>query len=176
MREEIPDAGVGTGTTAALLSPLTKREHEVLQLIAFGLANKEIAARLSLSRRTVESHIDHVLGKLDATTRARAVVEASRAGLLDASGDHWADGRSNNLPYQLTTLLGREQDLMDAKALLGANRLVTLSGSGGVGKTRLALRLGVDLLEQYPDGAWLFEFASISDSALVARTVATVLT
>jgi predicted ATPase/DNA-binding CsgD family transcriptional regulator len=176
MRREKPNADAAKATTGAPLSPLTKREHEVLQLMAFGLSNKEIAARLSLSRRTVESHIDHVLGKLEAPTRARAVVEAGRAGLLDASGDHPANGRSNNLPYQLTTLLGREQDLMDVKSLLQANRLVTLSGSGGVGKTRLALRLGVDLLEQYPDGAWLFEFASISDAALVARAVAKVLT
>jgi predicted ATPase/DNA-binding CsgD family transcriptional regulator/predicted negative regulator of RcsB-dependent stress response len=176
MREEKPDAGAGTETRAALLTPLTKREHEVLELMAFGLANKEIAARLSLSRRTVESHIDHVLGKLQAPTRARAVVEAGRAGLLDASGDQSAHGRSNNLPFQLTTLLGREQDVMDAKSLLESNRLVTLSGAGGVGKTRLALRLGVDLLDRFPDGVWLFEFASISDSALVARTVAKVLT
>ena len=68
--------------TTTLFSPLTKREQEVLELMAFGLANKEIASRLSLSRRTVESHVDHVLAKLNAPTRARAVVEAGRAGLL----------------------------------------------------------------------------------------------
>jgi predicted ATPase/DNA-binding CsgD family transcriptional regulator/predicted negative regulator of RcsB-dependent stress response len=176
MRKEQPGAGAGKAMSDALLAPLTKREHEVLELMAFGLANKEIAARLSLSRRTVESHIDHVLGKLQVPTRARAVVEAGRAGLLDASGDQSEYGRSNNLPFQLTMLLGREQDVLDAKSLLESNRLVTLSGSGGVGKTRLALRLGIDLLDRYPDGVWLFEFASISDSALVARTVAKVLT
>ncbi len=175
MPQERLGVGVAKATASAPLSPLTKREHEVLQLMAFGLANKEIAAKLSLSRRTVESHIDHILGKLEVPTRARAMVEAGRAGLLDAAGDESADVRSNNLPYQLTTLLGREQDLIDAKSLLEANRLVTLSGSGGVGKTRLALRLGVDLLEQYSDGVWLFEFASISDPALVARAVAKVL-
>jgi predicted ATPase/DNA-binding CsgD family transcriptional regulator len=175
MRQGKPGSDLVKATTPALLSPLTKREHEVLELMAFGLANKEIAAKLSLSRRTVESHIDHVLGKLNAPTRARAVVEAGRAGLLDASGDHSVDRWSNNLPYQLTTLLGREEDLTEAKSLLEANRLVTLSGSGGVGKTRLALRLGVDLLDRYPDGAWFFEFAPISDPALVASAVAKVL-
>jgi len=179
MQQGKPDRNAAKATTATLLSPLTRREQEVLELMAFGLANKEIADRLSLSRRTVESHIDHVLGKLNAPTRARAVVEARRAGLLggttisDAASS--ADSGPNNLPFQLTTLLGREQDLVDAKSFLEAHRLVTLSGSGGVGKTRLALRMGVDLLGLYPNGAWLCDFSPISDLVLVAGTVARVL-
>jgi len=174
MRQEQPRAG-GRKASSALLSRLTMREHEVLALMAFGLANKEIAARLSLSRRTVESHIDHILGKLDAPTRARAVAIAGRAGLLDDSDDDSETARSNNLPFQLTTLVGREQDIAEAKSFLEASRLLTLTGSGGVGKTRLALRLGVDLLDQYPDGAWLFELSSISEPVRVAGTVAKVL-
>jgi predicted ATPase/DNA-binding CsgD family transcriptional regulator len=174
-----PSADVGQGTATPLLSPLTRREQEVLELMAFGLANKEIADKLSLSRRTVESHIDHLLGKLNAPTRARAVVEAGRAGLLGGqtpkSPADSTDDRPNNLPLQLTTLLGREQDLVDAKSLLEAHRLVTLSGSGGVGKTRLALRMGVDLLGLYPNGAWLCDFSPISDPVLVAGAVARVL-
>ena len=170
---------VAKATTTRLLSPLTKREQEVLELMAFGLANKEIADRLSLSRRTVETHIDHVLGKLNASTRARAVVEAGRAGLFagttTSATPNAADSRPNNLPFQLTTLLGREQDLVEAKSLLEAHRLVTLSGSGGVGKTRLALRMGVDLLDFYPNGAWLCDFSPIADPVLVASTVARVL-
>jgi predicted ATPase len=147
--------------------------------MAFGLANKEIAQRLSLSTRTVETHIDHVLGKLNAPTRARAVVEAGRAGLLGgaitSAAAHSPDSRPNNLPFQLTTLLGREQDLVDTKSLLEAHRLVTLSGSGGVGKTRLALRIGVDLLDIYHDGVWLCDFSPLSGPAFVASVVAKVL-
>src|SRR5271165_4830702 len=97
------DAGITKAAPTTLLSPLTKREQEVLELMAFGLANKEIADRLSLSRRTVESHIDHVLGKLSAPTRARAVVEAGRAGLLGGPPATAADAevsRPNNLPFQ----------------------------------------------------------------------------
>ena len=176
MQQGKPDTAAAKVTTAPPLSPLTRREQEVLELMAFGLANKEIAHRLSLSRRTVETHIDHVLGKLNATTRARAVVEAGRAGLLGGMGTSAAasaaDSRPNNLPFQLTTLLGREQDLVEAKSLLEAHRLVTLSGSGGVGKTRLALRVGVDLLDLYPNGAWLCDFSPISDPGLVASVVA----
>ena len=106
------NAAVGVMAGESNNSPLTKREQEVLELVAFGLSNKEIAQRLGLGKRTVETHIDHVLSKLDAQTRTRAVVEAGRAGLLgpgpaaDSSGT-----RPHNLPFQLTTLIGREQDL-----------------------------------------------------------------
>jgi predicted ATPase/DNA-binding CsgD family transcriptional regulator len=170
------NAAVGVMAGESNNSPLTKREQEVLELVAFGLSNKEIAQRLGLGKRTVETHIDHVLSKLDAQTRTRAVVEAGRAGLLgpgpaaDSSGT-----RPHNLPFQLTTLIGREQDLVDAKSLLADVRLLTLSGSGGVGKTRLALRVGVDLLEQYSHGVWFCDFAPISDPELVASLVAKVL-
>ena len=175
MQHGKPDADDTKALAAPLLSPLTKREQEVLGLMAFGLANKEIAKRLSLSPRTVETHIAHVLGKLNAPTRARAVAEAGRAGLLGGTAigaDHLADNQPNNLPFHLTTLLGRELDLMDVKSLLEAHRLVTLAGSGGVGKTRLALRIGVDLLDRYPDGAWLCDFSPLSDPALVVSAVA----
>src|SRR5215470_3541583 len=111
---------------------LTKREQEILELIAFGLSNKEIAQRLGLGRRTVESHIDHVFSKLDVSSRARAVVEAGRAGLLGNvpanAPASVGESRPNNLPYQLTALVGREQDLIDVKILLEGTRLLTLSG------------------------------------------------
>jgi predicted ATPase/DNA-binding CsgD family transcriptional regulator/tetratricopeptide (TPR) repeat protein len=179
MQQGKSDTDAAKATTATFLSPLTRREQEVLELMAFGLANKEIAHRLSLSRRTVETHIDHVLGKLNAATRARAVVEAGRAGLLGGTGTSAAasaaDSRPNNLPFQLTTLLGRDQDLVEVKSLIEAHRLVTLSGSGGVGKTRLALRIGVDLLDVYPNGAWLCDFSPISDPILITSAVAKVL-
>ena len=157
-------------------SALTKREQEILELIAFGLSNKEIAQRLGLGRRTVETHIDHVLSKLDVSSRARAVVEAGRAGLLGnvpaTAPPSPRDSRPNNLPFQLTALVGREQDLIDVKILLEGARLLTLSGSGGVGKTRLALRVGVDLIGLYQDGVWFCDFSPISDPGLVVSVVA----
>ena len=159
-----------------LVSPLTKREHEVLKLVASGLSNKEIAQRLGLGKRTVETHIEHVLGKLNAPTRTRAVVEAGRVGLLSSRpAADIASGPPHNLPFQLTTLIGREQDLSEAKSLLAGVRLFTLSGSGGVGKTRLALRIGIELLEQFPNGVWFCDFAPISDPELVASLAAKVL-
>ena len=81
----------------------------------------------------------------------------------------------NNLPQQVTSFIGREQALMDLKRLLPKVRLLTLTGSGGCGKTRLSLQVAADLLERFPDGAWLVELAPLSDSDLVPPTVASVL-
>ena len=80
-----------------------------------------------------------------------------------------------NLPLQLTSFIGREQEIGEVRRLLGTARLLTLTGSGGCGKTRLALEVAAQLATIYPDGVWLVELASLADSALVPQTVATVL-
>ena len=81
----------------------------------------------------------------------------------------------NNLPVQLTSFIGRENEVSEAKRLFFACRLVTLTGPGGVGKTRLALRIATELLEQYPDGVWWVELAPLSEPSLVPQAVATAL-
>lgn len=157
---------------------LTRREQDVLDLLAYGLTNKEIATRLSLAVRTVESYIDRVLGKLGASTRARAVIEARRIGLLTASfsgAEPRADGRPNNLISPLTPLIGREQELVQIEAALENRRLVTLAGAGGVGKTRLAVQVGIDLLVQYADGVWLCDFSTVADPQFASGAVANVI-
>ena len=85
------------------------------------------------------------------------------------------DVHRHNLPIQLTSFIGREREIAEVKRLLGAARLVTLTGSGGAGKTRLALQVAADIVEDYPDGVWLAEFAPIGDPALVPTTVASAL-
>lgn len=81
----------------------------------------------------------------------------------------------NNLPLQLTSFIGRAKEMADVKNLLDATRLLTLTGGGGCGKTRLSLEVATDALEHFPDGVWLVELAPISDPALVTQTVASVL-
>ena len=81
----------------------------------------------------------------------------------------------NNLPLQPTTFIGRDKELTELKRLFAAARLLTLTGSGGCGKTRLGLQLAADSLDRFPDGAWLVELAPLSDPGLVPRTAATVL-
>src|SRR5579872_3668288 len=78
----------------------------------------------------------------------------------------------NNLPIQPTSFRGREHDLEEVKSLLKQHRLVTLFGSGGVGKTRLALQVGAEVLDHYPDGVWLADFAPITDPQLVSSVIA----
>ncbi|MBV8529762.1 MAG: TIR domain-containing protein, partial [Candidatus Eremiobacteraeota bacterium] len=80
----------------------------------------------------------------------------------------------HNLPLQLTSFVGREQDLAEIQQLLYANRLVTLIGSGGAGKTRAAIQVGEKLLDGFTDGVWLVELAPISDGSLVPAAIARV--
>jgi predicted ATPase len=79
-------------------------------------------------------------------------------------------GRSH-LPAELTSFVGRRQELREVKRLLGTTRLLTLTGSGGAGKTRLALRAAADMSRGFPDGAWLVLLASIQDPMLVTQAV-----
>ena len=81
----------------------------------------------------------------------------------------------NNLPQQTTSFIGRESEIAAIEAMLVRTRLLTLTGSGGSGKTRLSLHAAADVLDQFPDGAWFVELASLADPALVPQTVATVL-
>jgi predicted ATPase len=79
-------------------------------------------------------------------------------------------GRSN-LPAELTSFVGRRQELREVKRLLGATRLLTLTGSGGSGKTRLALRAAAEMARGFPDGARLVLLASVQDPMLVPQAV-----
>jgi predicted ATPase/class 3 adenylate cyclase len=87
------------------------------------------------------------------------------------------EGYPNNLPWQPTPLLGRERELGEVADLLHREdvHLLTLTGPGGVGKTRLALQVAADILEWFPDGAFFVELAPLTDPALLTSTVASVL-
>lgn len=80
----------------------------------------------------------------------------------------------NNLPLQLSSFIGREQEITEVKRLLTTTRLLMLTGSGGTGKTRLALQVAADILDSFADGVWFVELAAISDPALVPATIASV--
>ncbi len=77
----------------------------------------------------------------------------------------------NNLPRQASSFVGRNADLARVKGLLATNTLVTIVGTGGVGKTRLALAAATDVLNDLPDGAWFVDFAPLTDSSLVASSI-----
>ena len=82
---------------------------------------------------------------------------------------------THNLPGQLTSFIGREGEIASARRLLSETRLLTLTGTGGAGKSRLALQVAADALEDYPDGVWLVELAPLTNPALLPQTLAAVL-
>ena len=78
-----------------------------------------------------------------------------------------ADIQPTNLPYELSTFVGRASELDELDELLAVSRVVTLVGPGGSGKTRLAMHLAGRVAERYPDGVWVLELAPVSDEALI---------
>jgi predicted ATPase len=83
--------------------------------------------------------------------------------------------RANNLPVQLTSFIGREHELAETEELLAATRLLTFTGSGGTGKTRLSLQLAERVLPAFPDGVWWVELAPLTDPAQVLPALANTL-
>jgi predicted ATPase len=81
----------------------------------------------------------------------------------------------NNLPQQVTSFVGRDSALDDADELLRGTRLLTLFGTGGIGKTRLSLQVANRVLDRFPDGVWFVELAPLSDQRLVLQAIASAL-
>ncbi|HZC18117.1 MAG TPA: AAA family ATPase, partial [Rubrobacteraceae bacterium] len=86
-----------------------------------------------------------------------------------------AAGKHNLPPGDRTSFIGREREVLEVKRLLAMTRLLTLTGAGGSGKTRLALKVARDLVGAYPEGVWLVELASLSEGELVPQAVASAL-
>ncbi|TDD81677.1 ATP-binding protein [Actinomadura rubrisoli] len=138
---------------------VTRRELEVFWLVGDRLGNREIADRLRLSERTVESHVSALLRKLAAGSR-RSLVET--AGRLRE--------RSSALPQPLSSFVGRESELDDLAGLVTTRRMVTLTGPAGIGKTRVALHMAHAMKE--PPPAVLVDLAVVPPGHPVDRTFA----
>jgi predicted ATPase/class 3 adenylate cyclase len=82
------------------------------------------------------------------------------------------DARAHNLPVQSTSFVGREREIRDVERALASGRLVTLTGAGGAGKTRLALQVAAELVDEYADGVWLVELAAVADPRIVPQVAA----
>ncbi|MGH3086497.1 MAG: response regulator [Rubrobacteraceae bacterium] len=108
------------------------------------------------------------------TKRLHEEISADRFPPARSEGhppEEGADGR-HNLPNAHSSFVGREREMLEIKRLLSMTQLLTLTGTGGSGKTRLALEVARDLVGAYPDGVWLAELAPIADPALVPQAVA----
>ncbi len=82
------------------------------------------------------------------------------------------EGTPNNLPHVPSTFIGRERELAEVLGLLGRTRLLTITGMGGLGKTRLALQAAAEAVDAYPDGVWIIELAVVHDPRRVAQAAA----
>jgi non-specific serine/threonine protein kinase len=102
----------------------------------------------------------------------RAALEAVQS---DPSIAPPAPAAAHNLPSQLTRFIGREHEIAQVKPLVAAERLVTLTGAGGAGKTRLALQVAQDVVGDFPHGVWLVELAALADPDLIPHTIASTL-
>jgi predicted ATPase/class 3 adenylate cyclase len=85
------------------------------------------------------------------------------------------DAYPHNLPVQLTSFIGREKELADLAHALTTTRLLTVTGTGGCGKTRLALQVAADQVDRFPEGVWVVELATLADPTLVPQAVAAAL-
>jgi predicted ATPase/transcriptional regulator with XRE-family HTH domain len=153
---------------------------------AAGLSQEALAERAGLSRRGI-ADLERGARSFphgDTAQRLAAALELApdeRAGLLAAAvpvrrrasvQPTTTDNEArHNLPPELTSFVGRQHDIATVTDLLARTRLLTLTGTGGVGKSRLALQVATGQLDRFPDGVWLVELAPLADSALVPDTV-----
>src|SRR5450759_342826 len=147
---------------------LTSRERQVALLVRDGLTDREIAERLFIARRTAEWHVKQILNKLGFNSRAQVAAWVAHDQAVDLRADS-SDEYRHNLPLQLTTFVGRASELFAIERLLATKRLVTLTATGGAGKTRLALELATRTLNVYSDGAWFVDLTPVKDGQLVSR-------
>lgn len=120
---------------------LTRRERELAGLVAQGLTNGEIATRLFISERTAERHLENIRTKLGFTTRAQIAAWAATEEAPTAIG--MRPGRS--LPAPVSSFVGRSREIREVRRMMKADRLVTLVGPGGIGKSRLALAVAQEM-------------------------------
>jgi predicted ATPase len=171
--------GLHTGTTderdGDYFGPTVNR---VARLMAIGhggqiLVSGAVREAIQVDALADTSFIDLGQRRLKDLLQPEHVWQLGAAGLpADFPPLKALDARPNNLPLALTPLIGREHDIEDVKALIAAHRVVSLLGSGGVGKTRVALQTGADLIDRFEHGVWFADLAPIRDPELVASVVA----
>lgn len=156
--------------------PWSSRELEIVRLLAAGMTNREIAGRLILSPETIKWYNKQIYDRLGVSSRTQAAAKVHELGLLDedvteSSVSPPADGRVR-LPAQITSFVGRQAEMAGVKDLLKTARLVTLTGPGGTGKTRLALQVAGAVAGQYAHGVTFVGLASTIDPAQVPGAIA----
>ncbi|MBM4460422.1 MAG: hypothetical protein FJ011_22120 [Chloroflexi bacterium] len=138
----------------------TAHQHLIFCLAASGERDASLA-QVEACRAALRQH-------LDADLSAETLALAASIRKQGAEGA----GRLTNLPRPLTSFIGREAELEQVETLLAQTRLLTLTGPGGSGKTRLAIQAADEASHGYPDGVWWVDFASLAEPELVAGAIA----
>ena len=155
---------------------LTEREQTILARLAAGLSDQQIAADLFLSPNTIRWYNRQIYSKLGVGSRTQAIARANELGLLDSGVSAAAPAAPRPaLPVQATSFIGRSRETAEVRRLLQTARLLTLTGVGGTGKTRLALWVGAELTDHFADGVYFVDLAPVHDAELVAKTIAAAL-
>ena len=139
------------------------------QLLVSGIVAQLVRDRLAPGLRVVD------LG----THRLKDLARAEQIFQIDAGASQTAfpplrtlSALANNLPTTLTSFVGREREVADLGQLLAEKRIVTILGSGGIGKTRISAQVAAQQLDRYADGIWFVELAPLSDGAFIPNTIA----
>lgn len=157
---------------------LNEREQEILKRLSVGFSDQQIADDLFLSLHTIKWYNRQIYSKLGVKSRTQAIARAKDLVLPER-----ANGGSTSalplaryhLPAQTLYFIGRSHEIAEVKQLLSTSRLLTLTGTGGIGKTRLALRVAAEVAEMFADGVCFVDLAPLSDHMKVAKTIAVAL-
>jgi predicted ATPase len=176
--EEAPGIGLGASWEGRLLTNLLyhsdARNAKAVPVLLEGGKVEHIPTILQGTYYSVDSERGY--HQLLRHLYRRAAVEKPPLGAppveLADLGEPPSTAQRHNLPATVTALIGRDAELMELTATLAHSRLVTLTGTGGVGKTRLAIELGMRMLEAFPDGVWFIDLARLADPDLLTHTVA----
>jgi non-specific serine/threonine protein kinase len=166
--------------------PLSPKALQLLGLLAAGqgraLSKTELQERLWPDTFVVEKNLTNLVSEIrealgDNPAHPRFIRTVHRYGyaFLEAPATDSRGDRRHNLPVQLTNFVGRDREIAELLHLAASARLLTLTGAGGCGKTRLAIELAAKLLDRFPHGVWVVDLAALSDPNLVAQTVAATL-
>ena len=190
--ERSADAGDAAGAVEALQravvdDPLHEEAHRRLMRLFAEMGRRlQALAQYQQLRQTLRREYeadpdpetrrlfqDILAGRFDPVGPTQAPAESRPPGARRGPKTGAAPG--HNLPVQLTSFVGRERELAELRRQLDRSRMVTLTGPGGAGKTRLALEVAAERLRDYDDGVWLVELAALADPGLVAQETAVVL-
>src|SRR5947209_247047 len=141
---------------------LNEREKEILQRLSTGLSDQQIAEELFLSLNTVKWYNRQIYSKLGVRSRTQAIAYVKDLGLLDSRVSMSPQPVSRyNLPAQTPLFIGRSREIAEVKQLLHTSHLLTLTGTGGIGKTQLALRVAAEVAAMFTDGVCFVDLAPL---------------